>query len=307
VAACQAPNRKGSGSFYPQNAATLSDGFPLNWSIMPARSPASRRPFVGGNWKMNTDLASAVELAEDVAVGCAPYIEQCDVAVFPPFVYLQAVGKALGNHGVALGAQDVAAQPNGAFTGEISAEMLLDLNVRHVLVGHSERRHVIGEDNDLVNAKARAALNADLSIVLCVGETIDQRQAGQTDAVTTGQLRAGLFGVPAEQMARVTIAYEPVWAIGTGRTASPADAEAAHVAIRATLGAMYDDDLAAQVRIQYGGSATAETVKDLILQPNIDGGLVGGGSLKAAVFTQVVALAAERLRRPRPAPGKDRS
>lgn len=254
---------------------------------------------------MNTDLASAVELAEDVASGCAKYVEHCDVAVFPPFVYLQAVGRALGNHGVTLGAQDVSHHPNGAFTGEISTEMLLDLNVRHVLVGHSERRHVIGEENELINAKARAALDAGLAIVLCIGETLDQRQAGQTDAVTTGQLRAGLFGVPAAQMARVTIAYEPVWAIGTGRMALPAEAEEAHKAVRATLAAMYDDALARQVRIQYGGSATPAGVKELALQPNIDGGLVGGGSLKAAVFTQIVAELVAAHSPLRTAPRKD--
>jgi triosephosphate isomerase len=190
---------------------------------------------VGGNWKMNTDLASAVELADDVVAGCGQPVERCDVAVFPPFPYLQAVGRTLGHHGLLLGAQDLYHLPNGAYTGEVSTEMLLDLNVMVVLVGHSERRHVIGEDDDLVNAKLQAALEGGLDAILCVGETLEERQAGRTRQVNVGQLMSGLRDVPADQMRQVTIAYEPVWAIGTGEVSTPEDAATVHKVLRATI------------------------------------------------------------------------
>src|SRR5262245_16055022 len=226
-----------------------------------------RTPIVGGNWKMNTDLASAVELAEDVVASCAQFVQHCDIAVFPPFPYLQAVGKALGHHSILLGAQDVFHEPNGPFTGEVSCEMLVDLNVAIVLVGHSERRHVIGEDDHLVNLKARATLDAGLWTILCIGETIEQREAGDTESIVIHQLNAGLDGVPIEQMRQVIIAYEPVWAIGTGRNATPADAEAVHEVIRARLERLYDKSIANSTRIQYGGSVNANNARDLFSQP----------------------------------------
>jgi triosephosphate isomerase len=254
---------------------------------------ADRMPIVGGNWKMNTDLASGVELAEDVAAGCASLIDRCEVAVFPPFPYLQAVGKALGHHSVLLGAQDVHHKPNGAYTGEVSTGMLLDLNVPMVLAGHSERRHVIGEDDDLVNAKARAALDAGLQVVLCIGETMEQREAGKTEQVNIDQLTRGLKSVKGEQMRQVVIAYEPVWAIGTGLTATPQDAEAVHATIRETLADLYDLSIAEQMRIQYGGSVKPDNAAELISQENIDGFLVGGASLKADSFLGIIQAAAE--------------
>ena len=251
------------------------------------------RPFVGGNWKMNTDLASAVELAGNVAAGCSPSLERVDVAVFPPFPYLQAVGRTLGHDGVMLGAQDVFDQPRGAFTGEVGTEMLLDLNVGMVLIGHSERRHVIGEPDDLVNRKLRAAVVAGLSATLCVGETMEQRKAGGTKPVNVGQLRAGLRGVPKEQMRQVTIAYEPVWAIGTGLTATPQDAETVHKVLRETLRDLYDEPIAESTRIQYGGSVSANNAEALFAQPDIDGFLVGGASLDADSFAAIVRAAAD--------------
>lgn len=253
---------------------------------------AHRTPIVGGNWKMNTDLASAVELADNVVASCSPFVQHTDIALFPPFPYLQAVGKTLGHHGILLGAQDVYYEASGAFTGEVSAAMLVDLNVAVVLTGHSERRHIIGESDELVNLKTRAALDAGLWVILCVGETIEQREAGQVDDVNVRQLTIGLDGVPVEQMRQVIIAYEPVWAIGTGRTATPEDAEAVHRVLRATLADLYDESVAESVRIQYGGSVKANNARELFSQPNIDGFLVGGASLKADEFAAIVKATA---------------
>jgi triosephosphate isomerase len=248
---------------------------------------------VGGNWKMNTDLASAVELADNIVAGCGQLIEDCDVALFPPFPYLQAVGRTLGHHGILLGAQDLWHLPNGAYTGEVSTDMLLDLNVRVVLAGHSERRHVIGEDDELVNAKVRAALGAGLEVVLCLGETLEQRQAGLTKQVNVSQLMSGLRGAAPHQMRQVTIAYEPVWAIGTGKVASPGDAADVHRVLRATVADLYDEGTGRSIRIQYGGSVKANDASGLFAEPDIDGGLIGGASLDPEEFSAIVRSAVE--------------
>jgi triosephosphate isomerase len=215
------------------------------------------------------------------------------VAVFPAFPYLSLVGNLLreGKSPIRLGAQDVYPEGNGAFTGEVSCEMLRDVGVSVVLTGHSERRHVVGESDALINRKTRAALTAGLDVVLCIGETLDQRQAGQTDSINMAQLYYGLAGVPPEQMPRVTLAYEPVWAIGTGKTATPDDARSAHAAIRGTLHRMYGPDVAAEVRIQYGGSVKPSNAAELFGQDDIDGGLIGGASLKAEDFAAIVKAA----------------
>jgi triosephosphate isomerase len=254
-----------------------------------------RQPIIGGNWKMNTTRDSAAALAAAVADGLrdAPATAP-EVVVFPPFPYLLEVGAILRDRGgrVALGAQDVYHAPGfGAFTGEVSTDMLRDCGVTHVLAGHSERRHIIGETDDLVGRKARAILAAGLTCVLCIGETLEQRRAGQTDAVNERQLRAGLDGVPDAHLARVVIAYEPVWAIGTGVTATPADAQAAHAHIRRVIASMYGDAPAAALRIQYGGSVKGSNAADLLAQPDIDGALVGGASLDAADFLRIIAAA----------------
>ncbi len=246
---------------------------------------------VGGNWKMNTDLASAAELADDINASCAQFVPYCDVAIYPPFPYLQTVGKKLGHSGILLGAQDVFYESSGAYTGEVSAEMLTDLKVDSVLVGHSERRHVIGESDAIVNLKCRAALDAGLWVILCIGETIEQRQAGETERVNLNQLNAGLAEVPLEQMRQVVIAYEPVWAIGTGRTATPEDAQAVHKLIRTEIAAIYDESVAESTRIQYGGSVNANNAQALFAQPDIDGGLIGGASLKSQDFAAIVKAA----------------
>ncbi len=251
---------------------------------------ATRTPIVGGNWKMNTNRASATALGRAVAsaVGSLAGIE---VVLFPPFPYLLEVGKAIEGSRLLLGAQDVSCEPDGAFTGEVSATMLRDCGCTWTLVGHSERRHVIGEGDDLVNRKALAALTAGLKVVLCIGETRAQREAGQTDAVNQRQLTAGLRGVTREQMRGVVIAYEPVWAIGTGLTATPEDAQAAHAAVRATLGRLFDSPTAAATRIQYGGSMKPGNAAGLMKMADVDGGLIGGASLNAEDFGAIVQAA----------------
>ncbi len=253
---------------------------------------AARKPFVGGNWKMNLHTAEAHALARSVATSCDG--REVDVAIFPAFPYLAEVGTVLQGQpqpGVMLGAQDVYHQSNGAFTGEVSVSMLQDLNVKVILAGHSERRHVLGESDLLINAKVRAALDADLEVILCIGETLEQREAGQTDAVNAAQLCYGLAGVNPAQMSRVTIAYEPVWAIGTGRTATPEDAQDAHKAARAMLSHLFGATIAEATRIQYGGSVKAANAAELFAQPDIDGGLIGGASLKAEEFIGIVEAA----------------
>ncbi|MEM8834760.1 MAG: triose-phosphate isomerase [Planctomycetota bacterium] len=254
---------------------------------------SARRPFVAGNWKMNTDKASAVELATAVARSAGDAADSVDIGVIPPFVYLGAVANAIRESGVniLLGAQDCYHESNGAFTGEVSVEMLADIGVRIVLAGHSERRHVIGETDDDVNRKVRAILAHDLQCILCIGETIEQREAGETDAVNERQLRTGLEGVPLEQLGRLTIAYEPVWAIGTGKTATPGDAQDAHAKCRAVLADLYGIDAASSIRIQYGGSMKPANASELLAQPDIDGGLIGGASLKADAFLAIVEAA----------------
>ena len=258
---------------------------------MAAHEHASKpTPIVGGNWKMNTTRASGADLARAVRAS-AESARGVQVVVFPPFPYLLPVAEVLSGGPVALGAQDLSDRPDGAFTGEVSSSMLKDCGVTWVLAGHSERRHVIGETDALINAKTQTALAAGLSVILCVGEKLDQREAGQTDAVNEAQIRAGLAGIEPQSLSNVVIAYEPVWAIGTGKTASPADAQTAHAHIRKVLASMYSKDHAAAMRIQYGGSVTAANARDLFSQPDINGGLIGGASLKPADFGQIIAAA----------------
>lgn len=250
-----------------------------------------RLPIVGGNWKMNTNRASASSLA--AAVASSPHDSSAvEVVVFPPFPYLLEVSRALKGSAVMLGAQDLFHEPDGAFTGEISAAMLRDCGCTWVLAGHSERRHVIGESDDLVNRKTLAALAAGLRVILCIGETREQREAGETDEVNTWQLATGLKNVSAGRMSGVVIAYEPVWAIGTGLTATPEDAQAAHAAIRRTLAEVFDAATAAATRIQYGGSMKPGNAAGLMKMPDIDGGLIGGASLNAEDFGAIVQAAA---------------
>ncbi|QDU35178.1 Triosephosphate isomerase [Poriferisphaera corsica] len=254
---------------------------------------ASRKKYVGGNWKMNLNKAEAVALAKDLATkvdDAAP----CEVAICPPFVYLDAISQALceaGNKTIKLGAQDFWTAGNGAYTGEISLDMLKDVGVSVVLTGHSERRHVIGETDVLINEKNLKALEAGMEVIFCIGEKLEQREAGQTDAINAAQMSYGLAGVTAEQMKNVVVAYEPVWAIGTGKTATPEDAQKAHKAIREHLTSMFSKEVADGVRIQYGGSMKPSNAGELMGQADIDGGLIGGAALKADDFMGIINAA----------------
>lgn len=249
---------------------------------------SKRRPSVGGNWKMNGRIASVSDLAGAVA-DAAPV--DVDVAVFPAFLHLPPVAAALADSHVKLGAQDVYPEEDGAYTGEISTGMLKDLGVGVVLVGHSERRHVIGEPDELLNRKAHAVLEAGLELMFCVGETESQRRSGRTDAVNGEQLSRGLENLDEKALDRVTIAYEPVWAIGTGLTASADDAQNAHAHIRGVLGNLFSPPVADRVRILYGGSVKPGNAAELFAGADVDGGLIGGASLEADAFNAIVGHA----------------
>jgi triosephosphate isomerase (TIM) len=246
-----------------------------------------RKPFIAGNWKMNTSYQAATALASGL-VDQIGNVTTVDIAVCPPFVYLQLVAKALGSSNIALGAQDVYFESNGAFTGEISTEMLKDICCTYVTVGHSERRHVLGETDELVNKKLAAAINGGLLPILCVGELLEEREAGKTDEVVINQLKKGLAGVCKERVQAVTIAYEPVWAIGTGKTATSDQAQEVHAMIRKLLAEMYDETIAQELRIQYGGSAKPSNTAELMACPDVDGLLVGGASLKVEDFSAMI-------------------
>jgi triosephosphate isomerase len=251
---------------------------------------SERKPIVGGNWKMNLHAAEAEALIAGLAETGLP--DGVQTVVCPAFPYLAAAARQLEGTDIMLGAQDVYYEANGAFTGEVSCSMLKDIGVQWVLTGHSERRHVIGETDVMINAKTRAALAAGLSVILCIGEKIEQREAGQTDAINAGQLAYGLAGVSAEDLDRVVIAYEPVWAIGTGKTASTEDAQKAHAFIRKFIADLYDPSVADAMRIQYGGSCKPSNAAELFAQPDIDGGLIGGAALKVADFKAIIEAAA---------------
>lgn len=248
----------------------------------------ARTTFIAGNWKMATTRAVAVDLARGVAGNAAP--AGITVGIAPPFVYLDAVGQAIASSGVLLGAQDCYHQPVGAFTGEISVEMLKDLGVSFCLAGHSERRHVILEPPELVAQKAAAIYGGGLTLIHCVGEKLEQRDAGQTLEVVRRQL-SELDPWRMDDASRVVIAYEPVWAIGTGRIATESQAQEVHSFIRQTLASRWNADFASAVRIQYGGSVKPENCKGLMQMPDVDGALVGGASLKADSFLGIINAA----------------
>ena len=246
-----------------------------------------RKPFIAGNWKMNTDSASAVALAAGLAKELSS-VDTVDVAVCPPFVYLQSVAAALSASNVALGSQNVYFQEKGAFTGEISCAMLKDTSCAYAIIGHSERRHVMGETDAMINKKISAAISGGLLPIFCVGELLEDRQGGTTNEVVASQIKNGLEGICAESVQAVTVAYEPVWAIGTGLTATPEQAQEVHAMIRGLLAELYGNEIAQAIRIQYGGSAKPSNTAELMAQPDVDGLLVGGASLKVEDFAAMV-------------------
>lgn len=259
-----------------------------------------RKPLVAGNWKMNLTLAAARELVAGIRAGLdglADWSARADLAVCPPFVYLMPVAKAIAGSPIRLGAQNVYFEPAGAFTGEVSAPMLADAGVTFVIVGHSERRHAIShhEDDREIHRKVRAALASRLTPILCVGETLAERDAGQTLDVLTFQLHAALLDATLPSPDSLVIAYEPVWAIGTGRNATPEQAQEAHAHLRAQLRRIVGP-AADAVRILYGGSLKPDNAQAITAQPDVDGGLIGGASLKADSFVGILrgTLAARR-------------
>ena len=250
-----------------------------------------RRMLIAGNWKMNQDRAGAVALAAGVAEGVGSD-ETVGVLVCPPSVYLGAVKAAVVSSPVRVGAQNIYHEASGAFTGEISAAMLVDLDCRYVILGHSERRHVLGETDEAINRKVHAALAANLTPIVCVGELLAEREARKTVEVIARQFDSSLAGITAEQMGQVVIAYEPVWAIGKGgKVATPEQAEAVHLDLRNLLRDRYNAEVADRVRILYGGNVKPENAGELLSQPNIDGALVGGASLKAESFLGIIEAA----------------
>jgi triosephosphate isomerase len=246
-----------------------------------------RKPIIAGNWKMNLTATQARELTSKL-IPLVAAVKDRDIVLGPPFTSIAAVAETIKGTYISLAAQNLHWEDKGAFTGEISAEMLLDLNCRYVIIGHSERRQYFGETDETVNKKVKQALKKGLLPILCVGETLAEREAGKLNEIISRQVTGGLKDIPTEDMKKVVVAYEPVWAIGTGKTATPGQANEVHALIRQKVKALYSDGIADGLRIQYGGSVTPENVSTLMAMPDIDGALVGGASLKPESFAALV-------------------
>ncbi len=246
-----------------------------------------RTKFVAGNWKMFTNTAAARALAEGVVKGLGAE-KRVLAAVCPPFPYLGVVAEVLKGSGVALGAQNCYHEKEGAFTGEVSPEMLADVGCQYVILGHSERRHKLGESNEFINRKVHSALAAGLDVILCLGETLDERQTNRTESILEEQLAGSLAAIGAPALPKLVLAYEPVWAIGTGHNATPEQAQAAHAFIRKWVAGHYGAAAAESLVIQYGGSMKPDNAATLLHQPDVDGGLIGGASLKADQILAIV-------------------
>lgn len=249
-----------------------------------------KKPLIAGNWKMFKTIPEGLNLINIIKAGVHT-ITECDVAVCPPFTALAAIGEALRDTHIELGAQDMHHESEGAFTGEISSIMLKDVGCRYCILGHSERRAYFKETDELINKKVMAALKYNLVPIVCIGETLEEREARRAFEVVKQQFDHSLADLKEEEMGRVVIAYEPVWAIGTGRTATPEQAEQMHSYIRRLLNEKYGEPVAARVKILYGGSVKPENTAQLMAKPNVDGALVGGASIKAEAFIQIVANA----------------
>lgn len=247
-----------------------------------------RKLIIAGNWKMN---AGSAEDAKQLAKGIADrhgQTDAVDIVFCPPYTSLREVKEVIQGTKIALGGQNLYPKDDGAFTGEIAADFLLDCGCNYVILGHSERRTLFKESNEFINEKVKFALAKGLIPIMCIGETEQEREQGKTEAVVEDHLRGGLAGITAEQVKNMIIAYEPVWAIGTGKTATPEDAQAVHAFARKLIAELYDDATAQAVRIQYGGSVKPDNAKELLTQPDIDGALVGGASLKVDSFVGII-------------------
>ncbi len=242
---------------------------------------------MAGNWKMNKTVAEAIDLVKQLKTSLSG-VEGVEVAVAPPFTALFAVQKELEGSSIRLAAQNLFWEEKGAFTGEVAPPMLKEVGCHYVILGHSERRQFFGETDETVNRKIKATLSQGLRVIFCIGETLKEREEGKTFAVIERQVTGGLKDIRKEEMRSIVVAYEPVWAIGTGKTATPEQAEEVHRFIRKKLEGLYSKEMAEAVRIQYGGSVTPENVKGLMGQENIDGALVGGASLKSETFSKIV-------------------
>lgn len=251
---------------------------------------AERKLFIAGNWKMNKTASEAAKTLAELKEKLNG-VNGITIAVCPAFTALDRAAGVLKGSAIALGAQDISVQTSGAYTGEVSAEMLLDLGVKYVIIGHSERRQYHGETDALVSRKAKTALNAGLLPIICVGETLQERESGKTEAVITTQVKGSFAGLTQEETLKTTIAYEPVWAIGTGKTATPEQAQDVHALVRGLIAELYGQDIAGKVIIQYGGSVKADNSAALMSKPDIDGALVGGASLKPGEFATLITNA----------------
>ncbi len=255
----------------------------------------ARKPLIAGNWKMNLTHLEAIALMQKFAFALPEkYYDKVEVAVLPPFTHIRSIQTMIDGDGLLMvhGAQDLSPHDSGAYTGDVSGVMLARLGCRYVVVGHSERREIHGETDAQVNSKVQAAIRNGIAPILCVGEGLAVREAGEHAAHCTAQLTAALQGVTAEQAKDLVVAYEPVWAIGTGRVASAADAQEVCGALRQTLASLYDPAFAAGVRVLYGGSVKAKNVGEIVAEPDVDGALVGGASLDVDEFPQLCAIAA---------------
>lgn len=250
-----------------------------------------RRFLVAGNWKMNTNRATGEALASALAANAPSAEDGVEVLVCPPYPYLAPIADKTSSSAVSLGAQDVYFEASGAFTGEVAVDMLKDVGCSHVLVGHSERRHVMGETDEIINKKVKAGIAGGLTVVLCVGELLSDREAGNTESVLDAQMLGGLADTSEADAKNVVIAYEPVWAIGTGVTASPEQAESAHEHLRKWVANRYTSAFSEQIQILYGGSVKPDNAEVLMGQPNVDGALVGGASLKPDLFIPIIEAA----------------
>lgn len=249
-----------------------------------------KKPFIVGNWKMNLTLAEGIEFTKSLKKSLKGKRELL-CGICPPFIFLKDICRVLEDSGICVGAQNIHSEKNGAYTGEISALMVQEVGCTHVLIGHSERRYLFGEVDSFINAKIKTALSVNLRPIFCIGETLHEREEGRTKYVVKNQLKNGLLGIDKNHIEELVIAYEPVWAIGTGKTASPEQANEVHSFIRGFLTDEYGNDIANSVYIQYGGSVKPENTKELIAQPEIDGLLVGGASIKLESFLKIIDAA----------------